>query len=88
MFAGVLFCFGHPALDINNLRSIASLPADQDGLEYQTFARNIFVHGDAFLAQTPPRAYKVLFPYLVGLLHIGFGQSAAAQFFINAWCAA
>ncbi|MBL8061606.1 MAG: hypothetical protein JNK32_01185 [Anaerolineales bacterium] len=86
LFAGVLFLFGYLALDINNLRSIASLPEGQDGLEYQTFARNIFVNGDEFLAQTPPRAYKILFPYLVGLLHVGFGQSAAAQFFMNAWC--
>ena len=87
LFAGVLFLCGYLALDMDNLRSIASLPEGQDGLEYQTFARNIFVYGDELLSQTPPRAYKVLFPYVVGSLHIGFGQSSAAQFFMNAWCA-
>lgn len=87
LFAGVLFLLGYFVLDVNNLRSIANFPDGQDGLEYQTFARNIFVHGDIFLVHTPPRAYKVLFPYIVGLLHSVFGQSSAAQFFMNAWCA-
>jgi len=87
IFAGTIFLLGYLTLDINSLRSVAILPKGQDGLEYQTFARNIFVNGDIFLKQTPPRAYKVLFPYMVGLLHTIFGQSLAAQFFLNAWCA-
>lgn len=87
VFAGTVFLLGYLTLDINNLRSIATLPPAQDGLEYQTFARNIFVGGDVFLEQTPPRAYKVLFPYVVGTLHTFFGQSTAAQFVLNAWCA-
>lgn len=87
VFVGIIFLFGYLTLDINNLRSITTLPKGQDGLEYQTFARNIFVYRDIFLKQTPPRAYKILFPYVVGLLHTIFGQSSAAQFLLNAWCA-
>jgi hypothetical protein len=87
VFVGIIFLLGYLTLDINSLRSITTLPKGQDGLEYQTFARNIFVYRDVFLAQTPPRAYKVLFPYVVGVLHTIFGQSSAAQFLMNAWCA-
>jgi len=75
------------ALDINDLHLITIFPPAQDGLEYQSFAHNIFVNQDVFLVNTPPRAYKVLFPYFVGFLHILFGHSAAAQFFFNTWCA-
>ncbi len=74
-------------LDIQNLRDVTIFPQNQDGLEYQIFARNIFVRGDVFLTETPPRAYKILFPYLVGIVHTFFGQSASAQLFLNAWCA-
>jgi hypothetical protein len=88
-----LFSIGMPllwmflALDINNLQSVAIFPQEQDCLEYQILARNIFVNGDIFLAKTPPFAYKVLFPYLAGLLHIFFGQSASSLLFLNIWCA-
>jgi hypothetical protein len=75
------------ALDMYDLRVITNFPPNQDGLEYQTFAHNIYVNLDVFLAGTPPRAYKILFPYIVGFLHILFGHSAAAQLFINTWCA-
>jgi len=75
------------ALDINDLYLITIFPPAQDGLEYQSFAHNIYVNQDVFLMNTPPRAYKVLFPYFVGFLHILFGHSAAGQFFFNTWCA-
>lgn len=88
LFMGTIFLLCYLALDIDSLRSIAILPEAQDGLEYQTFARQIFVEGDVFLRENPPRAYKVLFPYVAGTLHVLFGQSTAAQFFLNAWCAA
>jgi hypothetical protein len=84
---GPIFLLVFLALDIYNLREVVIFPQKQDGLEYQLLARNIYLRGDVFLTQTPPRAYKVLFPYVVGLLHILFGQSAAAQFFLNAWYA-
>ena len=87
IFTGLIFLLGYLSLDINNLKSIVTLPPAQDGLEYQTFGRNIFVHKDVLLEQTPPRAYKVLFPYIVGVLHTLFGQSTAAQFILSAWCA-
>jgi len=94
-FSGKIFLFsiGIPllflflALDAYDLYLVTNFPPFQDGLEYQTFAHNIYVNLDIFLANTPPRAYKVLFPYIVGLLHILFGHSASAQLFINTWCA-
>jgi len=70
--------------DLPALQSIEFFPKGQDSLEYQFLAHNIYVNGDIFLAKTPPWAYKVLFPYIVGVLHILFGQSASAQFFLNA----
>jgi hypothetical protein len=82
----VLLCL-FLALDAYDLDAFTNLPQGQDGLEYQTFARKIYIDLDIFLAKTPPRAYKVLFPYIVGLLHIFFGHSAAAQLFLNTWCA-
>jgi len=84
---GIVLLFLFLALDANDLHTVTNFPPLQDGLEYQTFAHNIFVNLDVFLVNTPPRAYKVLFPYLVGILHILFGHSAAAQLFLNTWCA-
>jgi hypothetical protein len=87
VLAGIIFLAAFITLDISGLRAMSIFPPAQDGLEYQTFGRYIFAYGDIFLAQTPPRAYKILFPYLVGLLHLLFGQSVSAQLFLNAWCA-
>ncbi|MBI2332929.1 MAG: hypothetical protein HYU84_12355 [Chloroflexi bacterium] len=90
---GYLFSLGLPillmflALDIPNLQSVVLLPQYQDVSDYQILARNIYVAGDAFLFKSPPWAYKVLYPYVIGLLHILFGQSLSAQFFLNAWSA-
>ena len=84
---GIILLFLFLALDTNDLRVVTNFPPFQDGLEYQTFAHNIYVNLDVFLANTPPRAYKVLFPYIVGMLHVLFGHSATAQLFINTWCA-
>lgn len=75
------------ALDTGQLRSVVILPPYQDAMEYQMLARNIYVARDAFLLQTPPWSYKVLFPYVIGFLHILFGQSMSAQLFLNAWSA-
>ncbi|MCQ3937424.1 MAG: hypothetical protein DPW18_10315 [Chloroflexi bacterium] len=92
-FKGYLFSVGLPILlmflplDVPNLQSVTILPQYQDALEYQMLARNIYVGGDVFLLQSPPWAYKVLFPYVIGLLHVLFGQSLAAQFFLNVWSA-
>lgn len=91
--SGVFFAIGIPILlmflplDIHHLQSVVILPQYQDSLDYQMLARNIYVGGDVFLLQSPPWAYKVLFPYVIGLIHILFGQSLSAQFFINVWCA-
>ena len=74
-------------LDAGDLRSVAVFPQGQDNIEYQTLARNIFVEGDFLLLNHSARAYKILFPYLVGLEHLLFGQSVAAQLFLNSWCA-
>lgn len=74
-------------LDLPTLQSVVLLPQYQDVSDYQILARNIYVAGDAFLFQSPPWAYKVLYPYVIGLLHILFGQSLSAQFFLNIWSA-
>ena len=90
---GLLFSFGLPillmflTLDLPNLQSVVLLPQYQDVSDYQILARNIYVAGDTFLFQSPPWAYKVLYPYVIGLLHILFGQSLSAQFFLNIWSA-
>lgn len=86
-----LFSLGLPfllmflPLDVPSLRSVEFIPQYQDAMEYQMLARNIYVAGDIFLLETPPWAYKVLFPYIAGLLHVLFGQSLSAQFFLNVW---
>lgn len=90
---GYLFSFALPillmflALDIPNLQSVVVLPQYQDVSEYQMLARNIYIAGDTLLFRSPPWAYKVLYPYVIGLLHILFGQSLSAQFFLNVWSA-
>lgn len=90
---GYLFSLGLPillmflTLDISSLQSVVLLPQYQDVSDYQILARNIYVAGDAFLFRSPPWAYKVLYPYVIGLLHILFGQSLSAQFFLNIWSA-
>lgn len=83
--AAVLILF--LALDMHRLQEIVVFPQGQDSLAYQYFARQIFVQGDILLHTASPHAYKILFPYLVGLLHLLFGQSPAGEFFLNAWCA-
>lgn len=90
---GYLLALGFPillmflTLDLPNLQSVVLLPQYQDVSDYQMLARNIYVAGDAFLFQSPPWAYKVLYPYVIGLLHILFGQSLSSQFFLNVWSA-
>jgi hypothetical protein len=87
------FSIGIPILcmffvfEIQQLKSVTILPPYQDAMEYQMLARNIYVNQDIFLLQTPPWSYKVLYPYIVGIIHILFGQSMSAQLFLNAWCA-
>jgi hypothetical protein len=75
------------SLNILSLRQITFFPHYQDGLEYQTLARDIYVNADYLVLNSPPHAYKVLFPYVVGILHVLFGQSSAGLFFLYAWCA-
>ncbi|MBI9044732.1 MAG: hypothetical protein JEZ06_09615 [Anaerolineaceae bacterium] len=75
------------SLDISKLQNLTIFPQGQDNLEYQIKARQIFVEGDFLLKNSPPRAYKMLFPYLVGGLHLLFGQSSAAQLLCNVWAA-
>lgn len=73
--------------DLPQLRQLEFYPLEQDSLSYQIFARQIYLRGDPLALALNPHAYKFLFPYLAGGLHILFGQSSAAQFFLNAWCA-
>ena len=72
-------------LDLLQLQQVTIFPQGQDSLEYQIEARNIFVGGDLLQRNNPPRAYKILFPYLVGELHVLFGQSSVAQLLLNVW---
>ena len=90
---GYLFSIGIPILlmflplDLTEVQSVVQIPQYQDAMEYQVLARNIYVSGDLFLQKTPPWSYKVLYPYIIGLVHILFGQSMSAQLYLNAWCA-
>lgn len=90
---GYLFSIGIPtllafiALDVPVIQNVVQIPQYQDAMEYQWLARNIYVGGDTFLQQTPPWSYKVLYPYIIGFVHILFGQSMSAQLFMNVWCA-
>lgn len=74
-------------LDLGDLREIELFPDGQDNFRYQVIARYIFTSGDPLQFNRPPLIYKFLYPYLTGGMHVLFGQSPAAQFFLNAWCA-
>jgi len=56
-----------------------------DPLTYQVFARQIFVEGDLWHRADAVYAYQPLYRYLVGLLHLLFGQSSAAQNMLDVW---
>ena len=74
-------------LDLGDLREIELFPDGEDNFRYQVIARYIFTSGDPLQFNRPPLIYKFLYPYITGGLHVMFGQSPAAQFFLNAWCA-
>lgn len=69
------------------MNEIEVFPQGQDNLSYQMIARSIYVSGDFFQLRQPPLVYKFLYPYLVGFLHLLFGQAPSAQHFLNAGCA-
>lgn len=74
--------------DFDYLRQVELLPFTEDGFSYQLFSSIIYLKGDIFLFNNiPPRGYKVLLPYLIGLLHVAFGQACIAQFHLGVWCA-
>ncbi len=75
------------SMSMLSLGQITFFPHGQDGLEYQTLAREIFVKADYLILNSPPHVYKVLFPYVIGILHVLFGQSSASLAFLYAWCA-
>jgi len=83
-----VFLLSFALLQLDSLRNFELFPIGQDNLAYQIIARRIFVDGDLLASSLNPHAYKFLFPYLVGILHLLFGQSSAMLFFLNAWCAA
>ena len=70
----------------DSLRQFTVFSRLDDPFEYQSLARGIFINQDFLNLQTPPHAYKFLFPYLAGGLHLLFGESSSAQYYLNAWC--
>lgn len=84
---GLLLLALFARLDLTDLREIELFPDGEDNFRYQVIARYIFDSGDLLQLHRPPLIYKFLYPYLVGGLHVLFGQSPAAQFLLNAWCA-
>ncbi len=58
---------------------------DGDWLTYQIFARQIVVDGDIWHTGQAILNYQPLYRYIVGLLHLFFGQSTASQYFLNFW---
>jgi hypothetical protein len=55
-----------------------------DWLTYQIFARNIYLNGD-FLSGNGVWAYQPLYRYIVGFMHLMFGQSSVAQDMLDIW---
>lgn len=56
-----------------------------DWRTYQNFAREIFVGGDFWHRGEPIFFYQPLYRYVVGLLHVFFGQAMVAQNFLDVW---
>jgi len=80
---GVLvFCFLQWWPDMGRM---SFLSLGDDWRTYQNFAREIFVGGDIWHRQEPVFAYQPLYRYVVGLLHLFFGQSMIAQNFLDVW---
>lgn len=59
-----------------------------DWLVYQNYGRQIFVEGDWWSSFEPLIFYQPGYRYIVGFLHVVFGQSALAQHMLDAWCVA
>ena len=59
-------------------------PGD-DWFTYQQFAREIFIGGDWLQRAHPVLTYQPLYRYLVGALHLLFGQSPVSQYLLNLW---
>ncbi|NPV55825.1 MAG: hypothetical protein HPY76_04005 [Anaerolineae bacterium] len=68
------------------LREVEIFPHGEDNFRSQVIARYIFTSGDFLQLRSQPLVYKFLHPYLVGILHLLFGQSPAAQHVLNAIC--
>lgn len=57
-----------------------------DSLTYQIFAREIFIGGDWLHATGEPVTfYQFLYRYVVGFLHLLFGQAVVAQQLLDIW---
>ncbi|MBI4768088.1 MAG: hypothetical protein HY787_26420, partial [Deltaproteobacteria bacterium] len=56
-----------------------------DWTTYQNMAREIVVGRDPWHRQNSVLAYQPLYRYVVGLLHLFFGQSPVAQYLLDVW---
>lgn len=59
-------------------------PGD-DWYKYQIFARQIFVGGDWLHRTVSVFLHQPLYRYVVGLMHVFFGQSTVSLYLLNLW---
>jgi hypothetical protein len=67
------------------LASMSFYSLGDDWLTYQNFAREIFVNGDWAHLSRPVFHLQPLYRYMVGILHLVFGQSPLAQNLLDVW---
>ncbi len=61
------------------------MSSGDDWLTYQVFARQIFVEGDWLHRARPVFLYQPLYRYIVGAMHVLFGQSSISLYLLNVW---
>lgn len=89
--AVALLVLGAPLLSfyagnlVSEVARIQIYTTGSDPLTYQVFARQIFVEGDLWHRADAVYAYQPLYRYLVGLLHLLFGQSSVTQNMLDVW---
>lgn len=70
----------------DSIGTFIAYPVFSDPLTYQVFAHEIFLEGDwLHAAGEPVITYQPLYRYLVGVLHVVFGQASVAQWMVDVW---
>ena len=87
----IFLCFGPALLVFFSMKWFPGLekwwawgPGD-DFISYQQFARKIIVRGEWLSGGESALMGRELYPYLIAILHLLFGQSTFAQHMADAW---